>query len=81
MEFGLARFVGFIQPQRGLPVPETLRRLVHSVLDYRNGRLQDDATVLFLEWHGPRATPRSDSAVRRNLLPHTKGARSAPLPG
>ncbi|MFE6028806.1 PP2C family protein-serine/threonine phosphatase [Streptomyces niveus] len=73
-EFGLARFVGFILSHNaeGLPVPETLRRLVHSVLDYQNGRLQDDATVLFLEWHGPRDTPRSDSAIRRNLLSHTK---------
>ncbi|MFI6889246.1 PP2C family protein-serine/threonine phosphatase [Streptosporangium canum] len=54
-EFGLARFADFIirRAADGLPVPETLRRLVHSVLDYNDGHLQDDATVLLTEWHGP----------------------------
>ena len=59
-EFGLARFTNFIMAHNaeGLPVPETLRRLIHSILNYQQGRLQDDATVLFLEWHGPRTSPR-----------------------
>ena len=54
-EFGLDRFVNFIvrHNAEGLPIPETLRRLVHSILDYHGGVLQDDATVLFLEWSGP----------------------------
>lgn len=54
-EFGLERFVDFIMRHNaeGLPVPETLRRLVHSILKYHDGDLQDDATVLFLEWLGP----------------------------
>ncbi|MFD9868274.1 hypothetical protein ACFXI8_13635 [Streptomyces niveus] len=56
----------------GSPVPETPRRLVHRVLDYQNGRLQDDATVLFLKWHGPATLP-APRAIRRNPLPHTKG--------
>ncbi|WP_344973301.1 PP2C family protein-serine/threonine phosphatase [Streptosporangium fragile] len=53
-EFGLERFVDFIIRRNadGLPVPETLRRLTHSVLEYHDGRLQDDATVLFTEWRG-----------------------------
>ncbi|MDP9862044.1 MULTISPECIES: PP2C family protein-serine/threonine phosphatase [Streptosporangium] len=53
-EFGLERFVDFIirRTADGLPVPETLRRLTHSVLDYHDGRLQDDATVLLTEWQG-----------------------------
>ncbi|GII12845.1 hypothetical protein Ppa06_66430 [Planomonospora parontospora subsp. parontospora] len=53
-EFGLSRFADFIIRRNadGLPVPETLRRLVRSVLDYHQGQLQDDATVLLLEWHG-----------------------------
>ncbi|MEY9996540.1 hypothetical protein ABIE67_008572 [Streptomyces sp. V4I8] len=41
----------------GLPVPETLRRLIHAVLEYHDGRLQDDATVLLCEWIGPRMEP------------------------
>ncbi|WP_329423903.1 serine/threonine-protein phosphatase [Streptosporangium sp. NBC_01495] len=53
-EFGLERFVDFIirRGADGLPVPETLRRLVRSVLEYHDGRLQDDATVLLVEWRG-----------------------------
>ncbi|MFD3502571.1 PP2C family protein-serine/threonine phosphatase [Streptomyces sp. NPDC058678] len=54
-EFGLAQFTDFIIRHHadGLPVPETLRRLMQAVLDHHHGRLSDDATVLFLEWHGP----------------------------
>jgi serine phosphatase RsbU (regulator of sigma subunit) len=54
-EFGLDRFVNFIvrHNAEGLPIPETLRRLIHNILDYHGGSLQDDATVLFMEWHGP----------------------------
>lgn len=53
-EFGLERFVDFIirRSADGLPVPETLRRLIRSVLEYHDGLLQDDASVLFVEWHG-----------------------------
>ncbi|GII85603.1 hypothetical protein Ssi03_35930 [Sphaerisporangium siamense] len=53
-EFGLDRFVDFIirHSADGLPINETLRRLVHGVLEYHEGRLQDDATVLVAEWHG-----------------------------
>ncbi|MFF5212953.1 PP2C family protein-serine/threonine phosphatase [Streptosporangium sp. NPDC000396] len=54
-EFGLERFVDFVIRQHadGLPVPETLRRLIRSVLNYHDGLLQDDATVLLAEWRGP----------------------------
>jgi hypothetical protein len=34
----------------GLPAPETLRRLAHDVLKYQGGLLQDDATLLMLDW-------------------------------
>ncbi len=53
-EFGLSRFVDFIirRTADGLPAPETLRRLVRGVLDYHDGHLQDDATVVLVEWHG-----------------------------
>ncbi|GAA2878738.1 hypothetical protein GCM10010517_40840 [Streptosporangium fragile] len=54
-EFGLARFIDFIIRHQAsdLPVPETLRRLIRAVPDYHHGRLQDDATVLMVEWRGP----------------------------
>ncbi|MCZ4125532.1 PP2C family protein-serine/threonine phosphatase [Streptomyces sp. H39-S7] len=54
-EFGVERFTDFIIRHHAdnLPVDETLRRLMHAVMDYHHGRLEDDATVLFCEWHGP----------------------------
>jgi serine phosphatase RsbU (regulator of sigma subunit) len=53
-EFGVERFTDFIIRHHAddLPVAETLRRLMHAVMDHHDGRLQDDATVLFCEWHG-----------------------------
>jgi serine phosphatase RsbU (regulator of sigma subunit) len=35
--------------------PEVLRRLIQAVLDHQDGALQDDATVLLLEWGNPPA--------------------------
>lgn len=32
---------------------EVLRRLIRAVLDHQHGVLQDDATILLLEWTGP----------------------------
>ncbi|MEE1940209.1 PP2C family protein-serine/threonine phosphatase [Streptomyces sp. TRM 70361] len=68
-EFGLSRFIDFIVRHHsdGLPVPETLRRLVHSVLDYHGGRLQDDATVLLCQWLGPAAEDFAPAAERAGL--------------
>lgn len=34
----------------GLPAPETLRRLTRAVLAHHDGALQDDLTLLLLEW-------------------------------
>ncbi|RKT54178.1 PP2C family protein-serine/threonine phosphatase [Saccharothrix australiensis] len=50
--FGLDRLVGLTEHHEaaGLPAPETLRRIVHAVLEHQRGRLQDDATLLLLEW-------------------------------
>lgn len=33
------------------PVPETVRRVIHTVLEHQDDRLQDDATLLMVEWH------------------------------
>ncbi|RAY15191.1 serine/threonine-protein phosphatase [Actinomadura craniellae] len=50
--FGLERFIDFVLRREadGLPAPETLRRLVLTILEYQHERLQDDATVLMVEW-------------------------------
>ncbi|MEE4543469.1 PP2C family protein-serine/threonine phosphatase [Streptomyces sp. V4-01] len=54
-QFGVQRFTDFVirHHATGLPVAEVLRRLIHGLLDYHQGRLDDDATVLFCQWNGP----------------------------
>ncbi|MEU5988361.1 PP2C family protein-serine/threonine phosphatase [Spirillospora sp. NPDC047418] len=66
-EFGLHRFVDFIIKREadGLPAPETLRRLIHSILAHHAGRLDDDATVLLLEWHGWSGRKAALDAIRQ----------------
>ncbi|MEU6810460.1 PP2C family protein-serine/threonine phosphatase [Streptomyces sp. NPDC046831] len=77
-EFGLHRFTDFLIRRHadGLPVPETLRRLIHAVLEYHNGRLQDDATVLFCEWLGSTANV-TDRAAALTGLPSRTAAGSS----
>ncbi|HEX3564938.1 MAG TPA: PP2C family protein-serine/threonine phosphatase, partial [Acidimicrobiales bacterium] len=36
----------------GESIPETVRRLIHSVLTHRGIGLEDDATLLLLRWDG-----------------------------
>jgi serine phosphatase RsbU (regulator of sigma subunit) len=66
-EFGLHRFVDFIirREADGLAAPETLRRLVHGILAHHAGRLDDDATVLLLEWHGWTGGKAALHAIRQ----------------
>jgi hypothetical protein len=51
-QFGLRRFTDFIirRETDGLSAPETLRRLMHTILTYQNGHIQDDASVMLVEW-------------------------------
>jgi serine phosphatase RsbU (regulator of sigma subunit) len=50
--FGDDRLVDFLEREAANrhPPPETVRRLIHAVLKYQNGVLQDDATVLLARW-------------------------------
>ncbi len=50
--FGTDRLIDFAERSGadGLPAPETLRRLAHDVLEHQGGQLQDDATLLMLDW-------------------------------
>ncbi|MCK2220237.1 serine/threonine-protein phosphatase [Actinomadura sp. ATCC 31491] len=50
--FGLDRFIDFVIKREadGVSAPETLRRLINTILDHQRGWLQDDATVLLVEW-------------------------------
>lgn len=53
--FGLERFADHVirATAAGELAPESLRRLIHAILDTRTSRLQDDATILLLEWNPP----------------------------
>jgi serine phosphatase RsbU (regulator of sigma subunit) len=50
--FGTDRLIDFAERSGadGLPAPETLRRLVRDVLEHQGGLLQDDATLLMVDW-------------------------------
>jgi hypothetical protein len=50
--FGLARFIDILEHSAAeqRQAPEMLRRVVHRVLEYQGGLLQDDASVLVVEW-------------------------------
>jgi len=53
--FGQDRLVDLVARNlaAGLPAPETMRRVIHALLDHQVGDLDDDATLLLVEWHGP----------------------------
>ncbi|OQR61494.1 serine/threonine protein phosphatase [Streptomyces maremycinicus] len=53
--FGLERFADHVirATAAGELAPESLRRLIHAILDTKTSRLQDDATILLIEWHPP----------------------------
>jgi serine phosphatase RsbU (regulator of sigma subunit) len=50
--FGEQRLVDLIVRNlaAGLPAPETMRRVVHALLEHQQGRLDDDASLLLLQW-------------------------------
>lgn len=50
--FGLDRLIDFVEQcaADGQSAPETLRRLAHAILDHQHGILQDDATLIILQW-------------------------------
>lgn len=50
--FGVERLSDFINrhSDAGTPAPETLRRLNHALIEYQQGQLADDATIVMLEW-------------------------------
>lgn len=50
--FGLDRLIHLTECHEaaGLPAPETLRRITHALLDHQKGHLQDDATLMLLQW-------------------------------
>jgi serine phosphatase RsbU (regulator of sigma subunit) len=75
-EFGIHRLVELAERAAadGLPAPETLRRLTHAVRRHRGRELQDDATLVLVEWSG-RAAARllPDAAPRPRRRRHEHG--------
>jgi serine phosphatase RsbU (regulator of sigma subunit) len=60
--FGEQRLADFISAAAaaGDPAPETVRRLMRHVLTHQAGQLQDDASIVVLEWR---------TGTERHLLP------------
>ena len=58
-EFGMDRFTDSIilATAAGELAAETLRRLIHSILDSEDSDLRDDATMLLIEWWAPETKP------------------------
>lgn len=58
-EFGMDRFTDSIilATAAGELAAETLRRLIHSILDSEDSDLRDDATLLLIEWWAPETKP------------------------
>ena len=52
--FGVERLVEMVSrtSASATPPPETMRRLLHAILDHQEGELQDDATIVVVEWSG-----------------------------
>ncbi|MEU1090852.1 PP2C family protein-serine/threonine phosphatase [Streptomyces sp. NPDC005892] len=63
-EFGETAFLDFLVRHHsdGLPVGETLRRLMRSLRAHHDGWLRDDATILLCEWFGPATLSASAAA-------------------
>jgi sigma-B regulation protein RsbU (phosphoserine phosphatase) len=66
--FGRERLVDFVTRTLAdrVSAPETLRRLIHAILDHQHEHLQDDATAVLIEWQ-PAAAPTAE--MRPELLP------------
>jgi serine phosphatase RsbU (regulator of sigma subunit) len=52
--FGVERLVDMVSraSASATPPPETMRRLLHAILEHQEGTLQDDATIVVLDWRG-----------------------------
>ncbi|WP_229070213.1 PP2C family protein-serine/threonine phosphatase [Actinoplanes sp. DH11] len=59
--FSVTRLVEFLTRALAdrLPAPETMRRLVHAILEHQHEQLQDDATAVLVEWR-PTAAPTAN---------------------
>jgi serine phosphatase RsbU (regulator of sigma subunit) len=71
-DFGVGRLGDMVLRRHadGLSAPETLRRLVGSVLAQRGGPLLDDATIVLVEWRSRHQTAGWHGRVRESVRPN-----------
>ena len=69
--YGLQRFTDQLQRSAAarLPAPETLRRVMHEVMDHQRGVLQDDASALVAQWSSGQERGMNDDVVDQPLPP------------
>ncbi len=75
--YGEARLVDLLLATRSIPPAETVRLVTSDALSHRAGQLNDDATVVVLDWHGPTERDRALTALRPrsgNLAPGPRPA-------
>ena len=67
-DFGIERLKSFVESAIAsrLSSAEITRRLSHAVLDHHGGRLQDDATVLLVNWRPDRRAGLRNRAHHRD---------------
>ncbi len=58
-QFGETRLEAALLATRSTRPHEAVRQLVRALLDYQQGDLRDDATILLFDWHGTQGTPTS----------------------
>ena len=58
--FGIERFIDLVSRTTadGAAPPETMRRLMHAVIDHQVGVLRDDASALIVQWPGGAAAEK-----------------------
>jgi sigma-B regulation protein RsbU (phosphoserine phosphatase) len=82
--FGLARLIDQMEKAAAArqPAPETLRRISHEVLDHQGGVLQDDATLLIVEWgtggEAGMQSSENESVDARDLTPSSGSGKRVP---
>jgi serine phosphatase RsbU (regulator of sigma subunit) len=79
--FGIDRLVDFVTRALAdqLPLPETMRRLVHAILAYQQDQLQDDASAVMLQWTATPPGTALDPPFSHDQPP-PRGGRDNPQP-
>jgi serine phosphatase RsbU (regulator of sigma subunit) len=57
--FGTERLVDLVVRNlaAGLPAPETMRRVIHALLDHQQGQLDDDASLFLVQYRPETQEP------------------------